>query len=74
MSLKPKKRSLTLKGHQTSVSLEDRFWAAFCMIAKEKCKSISTLASEIDESRDIDVGLATAMRDYVLRYYIDKSK
>ena len=29
MSTKPKKRSLTLKGHRTSVSIEDKFWEEF---------------------------------------------
>ena len=70
-SLRPKKRSLTLKGHQTSVSLEDRFWKAFCNIASEKGMSINALAAEIDTDRDLEAGLASAMRDFVLRCYID---
>ena len=36
MTGRPVKRSLTLRGHRTSVSLEDEFWAAFRTIAKEK--------------------------------------
>jgi predicted DNA-binding ribbon-helix-helix protein len=72
MSLKPKKRSLTLRGHQTSVSLEDRFWRAFCDISAEKNIAINALAAEIDTSRDLDAGLASAMRDYVLDYYMEK--
>ena len=74
MSVKPKKRSLTLKGHQTSVSLEDLFWQEFQNIAENKSISISALANEIDYSRDVDEGLASAMRDYILRYYIEKSQ
>ena len=30
---RPRKRSLTLRGHPTSVSLEDAFWTAFREIA-----------------------------------------
>ncbi|WP_370694216.1 ribbon-helix-helix domain-containing protein, partial [Klebsiella pneumoniae] len=29
MMQRPKKRSLTLNGHRTSVSLEDEFWQEF---------------------------------------------
>jgi len=66
---RPVKRSLTLKGHRTSVSLEDDFWQAFRDIADKNNKPINVLAAEIDASRDIDTGLASAIRLYVLRYY-----
>lgn len=66
MSKRPKKHSLTLRGHRTSVSLEDPFWKAFCKIAKEECKGINQLAAEIDETRGTDCGLASAIRLYVL--------
>lgn len=72
MSLRPKKRSLTLRGHRTSVSLEDRFWSAFCAIARDKGLAINELAALIDEDRNIKTeGLASAIRDYVLLYYMD---
>ncbi len=45
MSLRPKKRSLNLRGHQTSVTLEDRFWRAFCQLAHDKGISINGLAA-----------------------------
>lgn len=69
MSGRPKKRSLTLNGHRTSVSLEDAFWGAFCDIANSKGISINALAAEIDASRVMDSGLAAALRVYVLRHY-----
>jgi len=69
MSTRPIKRSVTLKGHRTSVSLEDAFWRAFCEIASEKNKPINALAAEIDAERDLETGLATAIRLYVLTYY-----
>lgn len=66
---RPVKRSLTLKGHRTSVSLEDDFWLAFREIASEKSKPINALAAEIDATRDLDTGLASAIRLYILRHY-----
>ncbi len=66
MSARPKKRSLTLRGHRTSVSLEDEFWAAFVQIAQDRQMPINALAAEIDEARGTDIGLASAIRVYVL--------
>ena len=72
MSLRPKKRSLTLRGHRTSVSIEDRFWSAFCAIARDRDLAINELAAKIDEGRDIEnEGLASAIRDYVLQHFMD---
>lgn len=62
---RPVKRSLTLRGHRTSVSLEDIFWNAFRDIAEADDRTINGLAAEIDESRG-DLGLASAIRIYVL--------
>jgi len=76
MNARPKKHSLTLKGHRTSVSLEDEFWDAFREIAATKGQPINVLAAEIDAARtgdagQIDTGLASAIRLYVLKYYQD---
>jgi len=72
MSGRPIKRSLTLKGHRTSVSLEDAFWKAFCDIASEEGKPINLLAAEIDAGRDMNVGLASAMRLFVLHRFMNR--
>jgi len=66
---RPIKRSLTLKGHRTSVSLEDDFWTAFKEISSEKRMPINVLAAKIDAERNLDSGLASAIRLYVLRHY-----
>ena len=71
MSGRPVKRSLTLRGHRTSVSLEDAFWRAVRDIAAARDMPINALAAEIDEARDIEVGLAAAIRVYVLAWYRD---
>jgi predicted DNA-binding ribbon-helix-helix protein len=51
MLSRPKKRSLTLKRHKTSVTLEEEFWQSFQEIASEQKKGINELASEIDQER-----------------------
>jgi predicted DNA-binding ribbon-helix-helix protein len=70
---RPVKRSLTLRGHRTSVSLEDPFWHAFCDLAKETGMPINVLAAQIDTLRGVESGLASAIRVYVLTYYKDKA-
>ena len=72
MSGQPVKHSLTLRGHRTSVSLEDAFWRAFREIAEEKETPINALAAKIDADRGSDMGLASAIRVYVLNHYRDK--
>lgn len=72
MSDRPVKHSLTLRGHRTSVSLEDEFWQAFRQIASQKDIPINTLAAEIDADRGVDLGLASAIRLYVLRHFRDQ--
>lgn len=65
MSGRPVKRSLTLHGHRTSVSLEEAFWSEFKRIACRRKIAVNTLAAEIDDARQ-DVGLASAIRVFVL--------
>ncbi|MEM7318593.1 MAG: ribbon-helix-helix domain-containing protein [Pseudomonadota bacterium] len=69
MTRRPQKHSLTLRGHRTSVSLEDEFWQAFREIAEETSKPINVLASEIDASRNPETGLASAIRVFVLNWH-----
>ena len=69
MSGRPVKHSLSLRGHRTSVSLEHEFWQAFCEIAQERGQPLNALAAEIDEARGVDMGLASAIRVFVLRRY-----
>lgn len=64
---RPVKHSLTLRGHRTSVSLEAAFWQAFRDLAAAEGKTLNALAVEIDEAREADIGLASAIRVTVLR-------
>lgn len=69
MSGRPVKHSLTLKGHRTSVSLEAAFWDAFRDLARARGLSLNELAAEVDAEREGDVGLASAIRVFVLRAF-----
>lgn len=65
-----RKRSITLKGHRTSIALEDEFWAALNDIAAEESKTLPQLVSRIDRDRlkqSPPPGLASALRVYVLK-------
>ncbi|AVO37344.1 ribbon-helix-helix domain-containing protein [Pukyongiella litopenaei] len=66
---RPVKRSLTLSGHRTSVSLEDEFWQAFRDIARQDGLPLNELAARIDTERGADTGLASAIRVFVLNRY-----
>ena len=66
MSGRPVKRSLTLRGHRTSVSLEDAFWDEFRRLAETRGTSVNELAAEIDAGRGVTSGLASAIRVFVL--------
>jgi len=65
MTHRPVKRSLSLHGHRTSVSLEPAFWDAFRRIAATDGVALNALAAQVDDTRG-DVGLASAIRVYVL--------
>ena len=73
MTARPVKHSLTLKGHRTSVSLEAEFWTAFRDIARAQGRPLNALAAEIDAARGVDMGLASAIRLFVLRHYRDRA-
>jgi predicted DNA-binding ribbon-helix-helix protein len=72
MMQRPQKRSLTLNGHRTSVSLEDEFWQEFLRIAQDQGKAINALAVEIDHARGVEIGLASAIRLFVLSHALGR--
>lgn len=62
-----KKRSVTLQGHRTSVSLEEAFWLALKGVAQTDGVSLPQLVSAIDAARPPGTGLSSALRLYVLQ-------
>ncbi len=66
---RPIKHSITIRGHRTSVSLEEPFWRAFREIAAARGMGLNELATEIDAALGTSSGLASAIRVYVLDWY-----
>lgn len=62
----PLKRSVTIDGHRTSVSLEDAFWNGLGRAARARGLTRAVLIGRIDHARPPEVGLATAIRLFVL--------
>lgn len=69
LTARPRKRSLTIAGHRTSISLEEAFWDALKMIARERNMTIGQLVSIIDAQRGATCGLSGAIRVFVLSRY-----
>ncbi len=72
----PIKRSVTLAGHRTSISLEPEFWDALRDIARAKGRSVNGLIAEIDAARSSTknaTGLSSAARLFVLAWHQDKA-
>ena len=62
------KKSITIKKHRTSLSLEKEFWDALKIVAnKQKC-SIETLVAKIDSNRK--TSLASSIRVYLLKFHM----
>ncbi len=59
------KRSLTIAGHRTSISLEDAFWAGLREIAGRRHFTPAALVEEIDRHRG-EANLSSAIRVFVL--------
>ena len=61
------KRSVVIRGHKTSVSLEQPFWDAFRDIAEGERISTSALLRKVDAERS-HANLSSAIRVFVLRH------
>ena len=59
-----KKRSVSIRGHRTSLSLEDAFWDELSAMAEARDMSVAALITEIDRTRT--GGLSSAVRLFVL--------
>ena len=62
------KRSIVVRGHKTSVSLEHPFWSSLKEIAKKRGVALSELISEIDANRQ-QANLSSALRVFVLDHF-----
>ena len=59
------KRSLTIAGHRTSLSLERAFWRRLEALAAARGVSLSALVAEIDAGRG-EANLSSALRVFAL--------
>jgi predicted DNA-binding ribbon-helix-helix protein len=64
---RPIKRSFTIKGHRTSISLEAPFWETLRQAAADENTTLSALVAAIDAKRG-QAGLSSAVRVWVLDY------
>lgn len=60
------KHSITIMGHQTSITLEPEFWQELKNIATMENKSVGKIISEID-APDLNENLSSNIRVFVLK-------
>jgi predicted DNA-binding ribbon-helix-helix protein len=65
MSEQVRKRSVSIAGHETSVSLEAAFWDALKTIAELRGQSLNQIITGIDKTRSGN--LSSAIRVFVLK-------
>ena len=65
---RPVKRSFSIKGHPTSISLEAPFWDALKEAAARERLPLAALVARIDAERN-GAGLSSAVRVWLLAYY-----
>lgn len=71
--MRPIKRSLTISGHRTSISLEAPFWEALKDVAVAEALTVTGVVARIDERRaaegDETSGLSSRIRLHILQHY-----
>lgn len=60
------KRSVSITGHPTSISVEERFWQCLREIALRQELPLARLIARIDAERAQDTNLSSAIRLFVL--------
>jgi predicted DNA-binding ribbon-helix-helix protein len=67
------KRSLTVAGHRTSISLEQPFWDALAEMAAARKTSLAAVVAQIDRTRPEGTNLSAAVRIAALNWYRRKA-
>lgn len=74
------KRSMTINGHRTSISLEQPFWQELQQIAQSRQMALAALVADIDLRRsqrlamgETSGGLSSEIRLYVLDAALNKT-
>ena len=61
------KRSVTIRGHRTSYSLEKPFYDDLVAISATRNMTLAALVAEVDAQRPRDANLSSALRLFVLQ-------
>lgn len=62
------KRSVSIRGHRTSISLERAFFEELSAIAGTRGMALAALVAEIDDARPKETNLSSALRLHVLQW------
>jgi predicted DNA-binding ribbon-helix-helix protein len=65
-----KKRSIVIRNHKTSITLEDIFWACLQEIVRERATTVPKLIGMLDAERN-GSNLSSTIRVFVLDHYRD---
>lgn len=68
------KISVSLSGHQTSISIEKEFFDVLKQIAKQRNISVASIINNIDEKRSADSNLSSELRIWILKQILKTSK
>jgi predicted DNA-binding ribbon-helix-helix protein len=63
------KRSVSVNGHKTSISLEEPFWNEIKAIASQKNTTIKDLITDVDRDKQAEANLSSSLRVFVLRHH-----
>jgi len=63
-----RKRSISIRGHRTSFSLEQPFLDELAAIAGARGMTIAALVAEVDSGRPREASLSSALRIHVLEW------
>lgn len=63
-----RKRSISIRGHRTSFSLEQPFLDELAAIAARRSMTVAALVAEVDAARPREANLSSALRLHVLEW------
>jgi predicted DNA-binding ribbon-helix-helix protein len=67
-----RKRSVAIRGHRTSFSIEQDFFDELERIAAARGVSLAALVADVDEARPRDANLSSALRVFVFREVLER--
>ncbi len=69
-----RKHSVSIRGHRTSITLEDAFMDALRQMAEERGLAVAALIAEIDSAESGPVNLSSAIRLAVLDWALNRRR